>query len=1731
MADTKTSNIDTDVSQLMLGLNLDNILSQVKPGNWTYSLNAVCESFDGQSLTIQNEEGNVLCTNFPTSYKVIGAHNIIEKSIIVFFLTNGTNSQIGVLDTNTCLFTPKITFSCYLFSINRPILQAVHKITNCSTEVYFTDGGPRMYIDLDNLPYTEVQAEGNCIPSTTADVDCNKMLVQPHFSIPQIDIDGIENDGQLTAGTMQFAIQYSNALSEAYTSFYSITNPVSIFDPNKVTQDFNYEVNKSVNIHISNIDTTGYYDYYNLAVIKTVNNIPTPYLVGTYKITGDTQDISYTGQDKTEIALSIFDIEEKYPIYKNADGVTAAQDTLIWYGLETEEQINYQKIWNKVHLQWETYKLLGDKPYANQRNVVSRKGYFRDETYALEGCFLLANGKQTDGFHIHGRASTPNDLEYIFNDDVPSTSEDPCVVPVPLPKWKVYNTATSLGKYDVGTLDCYYEGHQLICPDNPCYEGKYEYGDFAYVESTDRYPCRPDIWGELADQPIRHHKFPDSTITHIHDDQGYIYPIGIKLNIQELIEAIRNSDLTEEQKSQIVGFKILRGNRANNKSIVGRGLLTNVGEYERDNSKYLFPNYGFNDVRPSDPFLFDVSYPYNNRFTFHSPDTSFYQPTLGNILKLETAEYGIAKGHFVQVKNHAKYQLYNQALYNYGYEVGIVVAVLGIKIGVGSSGLDWAGGAVAMQMVIDILQKVCPKINYTYQSNSLGNYDSYAVVPNMGNKQRNSDIQTYAIPGMLAVGDVHPLNNFQRESSIYLRTTKDLPLPSSIAGVPQDTSKWTLDCDPSDTIRYNPISSYYSTIKRLFNNQYGLMYSYETIDTGFQFLLDITKNLADPYTSIFGGDCFINRFAYKSKIPFFLDNRVGAPDNSDIFFNEIGNVGRPRYWFSTDIDLHSFIGAIFSPTPQTALNCDRAGAINRVGKMYLFDYAIPNFYCESEVNVDLRQAFNGTNGDFFPHVGTDIPDEWLQEINTSIQYDNTYFYNKTYSKQNKENTFTHLPEDWTEADCKTQLPFRGIFSEKQEDITNYRRNNWLIYRPAAKFDFPQNNGMLTSLDGIENRQVLARFENKTLLYNALLTAPTSAASVYLGSSLFSQQVPPLDFADTDLGYAGSQHKFLLKTEYGHITADAKRGQVFILEGQRAKELTNENVSKFFTEFLQFEIKKAFPQVNIDNNFNGCGLHGVYDPKYDRFIITKIDYKPIVDGITYNDGKYYISKDVTITYPDVCCPSDYNEQDGRCVKITTTPANKNTEETFIATPVTDPSYAVGGTRIYNPGFSSVGNGTYTQISISNTFWTNTLGTNGPINRIGFWNNTVDYSPVNIFVYVTVPIVVPEDKEYFIGITGDDIFALTIDCVDYIVSDGTVTFNTWNIYPITLTAGTHFIKLKVKNTVLDTPAMFAAEVYDNTSAEIQAATSYDDLNLIFTSSSLFGQAVEGFNYSCSGDCGNVVYQDGSYVCINKYELPINCRPVPPVTEKVLEEIQLGDTNYFCNNSFTMSYSFKTQSWTSFHSYIPNYYVGNSNFFYSGRNDIESIWRHCTAINLFNTFYGELAQYIIEYLLSYKGNDEILQNIQDYSKILKYTDYREFIETDDYYFSHAIIYNNQQCSGTLKLTKKPANNLQNYSKYPIYYDTEKEILFTKSNSFYNFNTFWSLNKSSQQPMFIKSCESLSIYKEINNSNMNYSKRAFNKAPLMAKDCRIRLINKEHDDLKFVSQFLLTQSQISYK
>jgi hypothetical protein len=87
--------------------------------------------------------------------------------------------------------------------------------------------------------------------------------------------------------------------------------------------------------------------------------------------------------------------------------------------------------------------------------------------------------------------------------------------------------------------------------------------------------------------------------------------------------------------------------------------------------------------------------------------------------------------------------------------------------------------------------------------------------------------------------------------------------------------------------------------------------------------------------------------------------------------------------------------------------------------------------------------------------------------------------------------------------------------------------------------------------------------------------------------------------------------------------------VFLITGNEAVDLSafGSGLNKFFTDHLAFELLRYYPEANTDNHYDGIGLHGVFDSKYDRVIISKLDYIPNSKDIKYDvtTREFYIER--------------------------------------------------------------------------------------------------------------------------------------------------------------------------------------------------------------------------------------------------------------------------------------------------------------------------------------------------------------------------------------------------------------------------------------------------------------------------------------------------------------------------
>ena len=157
--------------------------------------------------------------------------------------------------------------------------------------------------------------------------------------------------------------------------------------------------------------------------------------------------------------------------------------------------------------------------------------------------------------------------------------------------------------------------------------------------------------------------------------------------------------------------------------------------------------------------------------------------------------------------------------------------------------------------------------------------------------------------------------------------------------------------------------------------------------------------------------------------------------------------------------------------------------------------------------------------------------------------------------------------------------------------------------------------------------------------------------------------------------------------------------------------------------------------------------------------------------------------------------------------------------------------------------------------------------GPLSRSGIWvcegydanNNRL---PINVPVLFSAQVNFPLTQTYYVGLAGDNTFQFFIDG-NLIVQDlNNTDYHKWQIYPITVTQGNHTITFGGTNTA--GPAAVGCEIYNNTAAQLDVATDYTQLNLLFTSASLIGQNARTDNQSCPVNYNMVIGTNGSITC---------------------------------------------------------------------------------------------------------------------------------------------------------------------------------------------------------------------------------------------------------------------------
>ena len=259
----------------------------------------------------------------------------------------------------------------------------------------------------------------------------------------------------------------------------------------------------------------------------------------------------------------------------------------------------------------------------------------------------------------------------------------------------------------------------------------------------------------------------------------------------------------------------------------------------------------------------------------------------------------------------------------------------------------------------------------------------------------------------------------------------------------------------------------------------------------------------------------------------------------------------------------------------------------------------------------------------------------------------------------------------------------------------------------------------------------------------------------------------------------------------------------------------------------------------------------------------------------------------------------------------------------------------------------------------------------------------------------------------------------------------------------------------------------------------------------------------------------------------------------TNTVVYSTELGNAvpldSVLVNNSWTMSYSLKTQNWVGAHPYLPSFYFHVQERFYSWLQGSRYIYKH-NIKGSYQTFYGTYYPFIVEYV----DNSNPLQN-KVWDHVLFQSEAKKFIPgTGEYIdqrnvtFNKVLMYNTQQISGVLNLVPKQNESIDYLIQQTKNVgSTTGSITIDRNERDWTFNDLRDLRVDYTVPMFYKDVSYLQssyyIDKIVNPAAISVSKDWTQLESFRDKFLVIRLIFDTFADTRLIFNFSVTDKKIS--
>lgn len=1140
------------------------------PGTYRFALNALDDSNEGDIVSISNEPSNSICTDIPKSYALLGSVYMEDSTNMVFFLDTDTeNSIIATVDKN-CKYTEHVVSNCLGFDERYPI-EGIYRIKNgCERIVYFVDhNNPDRFINLDQLSdfidseYQEgidpVASKWNC-----KSFNIDRLTLPACITLKEIS----ESGGTIPAGVVQFSVQHVD--SNLNGAGYSVPSPTIPIIKDSYSLDYdsiggadsNEPTTKSVTINISELDLS--YEYIEIIAIITTAGVTQTYFVERIPITAENIDYTFRGVKDGSEPIQIVYTKD----ILSSKTITQLENRLIRANVKSprRDYSNFQRDFaNKITSKYVTIETEVDKLNQLYYNSPAKSGsyYFNNRSYMRDEVYAFG-------------------IYYIFNDGtqspvfhIPGRIAD-VGLPVSGNGSIVHSRAFANGGWDTTSYTIVNSGSQDYLTSISITEVNHLSG-YSVGDTIERWK-------------VYNTAFRDNTP---------VDPVFFSSGYMGYHETETNYPLTQD---------------CNGEYIYGELAGTPIRHHRMPDS-CLEPHYDSGNIYPLGVRFENVDLPPDvvkavivradrtelNK-TVYDKGIAFYTRTAGLNGVQVTFQAPYLNRHYSSTVGN------NNNILPDGPESAYSLGTLTTSTNVNASKINFHSALTKFSS--PLLKPTHVKAELVFRGetsygygNNLGEDETttsvqytYDTVYRLAqNSRTNVAVVNYAYVGENSIENTYLtnkfINNFQPEtfamdlrSEAYLIdfAAHDLYAEAQTAAM-LGASTYKVD-----------YAGYYS-LKSSSNEVYTILSALNYVQASLCPVVPLQLPIANNAMTVFGGDIFISRMDYLHTF------RAHSTDGSDVV-NANGNT-----YNQGEVDKHNFSHVV-------------------------------SFWGESEINSELRNSL--TNQNYYPkyfQTPSELWEDFCKPALDSGNYiPNYYYYNSDYSKINNEVIFIQLPETWKYcSDCLNEFPNRVYYSEQsfQEELFDmYLKQLLNNYR-----DILSSKGDITKIYNYKNTLLLDVTESRFILPSSTQSIQASEANITIGTGEFFS-FPVKEISDSDVGFFGNQSQWASNlTEHGLFSLDAESGNIFLFNnGLKLLSSPEYGMHNWFKENLPLNLPKQFENLkplgannaiyenkdNPINRFNGVGYTSVFDSRYQRWLLTKHDFRLTELGEEYVAGTGY-----------------------------------------------------------------------------------------------------------------------------------------------------------------------------------------------------------------------------------------------------------------------------------------------------------------------------------------------------------------------------------------------------------------------------------------------------------------------------------------------------------------------------